>query len=207
MIDESGFDTAISLLADLKTRRQLFTSLKPPFVVTFEVNSDVLTDALGKSNLSKERFATASREIGEMVLSILADRTGSLKDQLADEDASAEMQADQEGQLQQRVARVADVLVDEELKNRYQLKVASKAPAFSSIDWDVKEKKFDARLGPVRLPYATVRMRWQKEFEYEFETLFQRNLFDSVQINMTRDELEYVIQELARAMEQLDDSK
>jgi hypothetical protein len=203
LISESGFTGTLDILGQLNESRQLFISLKPPFVATLEIGYDVLEQALqARPELTPNEFRASSREVGEMILAILADTKDSLRDVLVEEEGDDKLAKDAE--FDERMKRVERALVDDDLRARYELKVTSKAPAFTSIDWDVKEKTFDARKGAVRFPYATIRLRWQREFEAAFETYFNRELFDSAQINFTKGEIAYVIDELKRVLAHLD---
>lgn len=201
MIDQDSFDRALRFITSLKEKGRLVVALKPPFAVTFEVREEVLTPALADAGLTQDHFEQASAEIGDMVLTVLRDGRdiyvrGETRDVKEDERAEAEKV------LGQRLEQTAS-LIDDRLRARYQLKVSSKAPAFASIDWDVKIKTFDARLGALQLPYATLKIRWQREFELEAETFLGRNIFDSVQINFSREEVEYLMHELEAVRDRL----
>lgn len=203
MIDQDSFDTALTLIEILREKRQVFVALTPPFTVTFDVNRQTLERALREASLERAAFDEAAGEIGEMVLAILEEKKQHYisRQTVAIEDEGKKKEAVEA--LERRLEQVAP-FVDGTIRSRFDLKVASKAPAFSAIDWDVKLKTFDARLGQVRLPYATISLKWQREFRFEIATLLQRNLFDSVQINFTRDEVDYVIRELELVRDRLD---
>jgi len=194
LIDQDSFDRALRFITSLQEKGELVVGLKPPFAVTFEVREEVLTPALADAGLTQDSFEEASGDIGEMVLAMLRDAKDSYV-RSETREVKEEERAEAEKVLGQRLEQ-ATSLIDDRLRARYQLKVSSKAPAFASIDWDVKMKTFDARLGPLQLPYATLKIRWQREFEMEAESFFGRNIFDSVQINFAREEVEYLMHEL-----------
>ena len=172
----------------------MFLAFKPPFGATFEINKGVLSAALADAGVTEDDFKRASSEIGEMILATLQEaKEAFLRHET--EDIADELEREATKATLQRRLESAGALIDDIVERRYRLKITSKAPAFTSVDWDLKIKTFDGKVGELRLPYATVKISFQRHFELEPETLFSRNLFDSVQINMTRDEVEYLVRE------------
>ncbi len=194
MVDQTSFDQALALIADLNRAGRVFLAFKPPFGATFEINKDVLSRAVADAGVTQDDFKRASSEIGEMILVTLQEAKEAFLRHETEDITDAQKREDTRATLERRLES-AGALIDDNVARRYRLKVSSKAPAFASLDWDLKIKTFDAKLGELRLPYATVKISFQRHFELEPETLLSRNLFDSVQINMTRDEVEYLIRE------------
>lgn len=166
--------------------------------MTFEVNTDVLKTRLTEAGIEREDFERASSEIADMVLATLQERTKEYIDANVSglaEDAKVSARAD----LAVRIEAVSE-LINARLRSRYSLKVGSKAPSFASLDWDVKVKIFDGALGDTSCPYATVKLTHQRDFDLSPATFFGRNLFDSVSVNMTADEVEFLVQEFQRIL-------
>jgi hypothetical protein len=78
------------------------------------------------------------------------------------------------------------------------LKRSSKAPAFSSVDWDVKVKVQDAEIAVEETPYATLRIKYQRDFGGDSFAIFGGRTFDSMQVNVTAEEIDYFIKVLQR---------
>lgn len=93
------------------------------------------------------------------------------------------------------------------LQDRYELKASSKAPTFSSIDWDIKLKTKDAKLERIRFPYATCRIAFQRDFDISPLTLFSGKAFDSMQVNFSIDEVQYLIKVLTSIMRHLEEAE
>lgn len=172
----------------------MFLAFRPPFGATFEINKGVLSAALADAGVTEDAFRRASSEIGEMILTTLQEAKEAFLRHETEDIADPQEREDKKATLERRLESTG-VLIDDTVERRYRLKMTSKAPAFASIDWDLKIKTFDGKVGELRLPYATVKISFQRHFELEPETLFSRNLFDSVQINMTSDEVEYLVRE------------
>ena len=110
-----------------------------------------------------------------------------------------------EQDIRDRIRKVTTRLHDDHLQHRYNLKKSSKAPSFAGVDWDIKVKHFDANVESlVPFPYATFRLSFQKEFEDTPFAFFGGRIFDSVQVNLSVDEIDYLIRALHRAKERLE---
>lgn len=110
----------------------------------------------------------------------------------------------------QDIKVVRQTLYTERLQRRYDLKRSSKAPAFSSVDWDVKIKVQDAQVKTDKTPYATVRLKYQRDFGGDMYAIFGGRTFDSVQVNFAAEEIDYLIKVLQRiggALNSLDESR
>jgi hypothetical protein len=94
--------------------------------------------------------------------------------------------------------------VDSALRRRYDLKRSSKAPSFSHVDWDIKVKYHDASIDPFDpIPYATFRISFQREFEDSAFAVLGGRTFDSVQVNFSKDEIDYIGKVFVAARERL----
>jgi len=202
------FTSALRILRKLSDSGNLFISLKPPFTVDFEIPRDVLTQELKSSKLTEKEFLRFSDEISAMLdatLSDEADRYIEVRIQrsieaggLKEDDIPA-----RRAMLSDEIEIVKAELFSDHLKRRYDLKKSSKAPAFTDVHWDVKVKTHDFKLGKLNFPYATFRITFQRNFQDDPLTLFATPTFDSMQINFTIDEIDYLVQALNKAREYL----
>ncbi len=160
--------------------------------------------------MSQDAFEQASAKIGDMVLAILTQTEEAYANAILQEleeasDSSSEsVQEEQLSKVTEQLLLVRNALVDDHLKKRYQLKISSKAPTFSELDWDIKLKTDDAKVPELpEFPYATLKLKYQKDFSGSPFALFGGNAFDSVQVNFTIDELDYLISEFTKIRERL----
>ena len=195
------------MLEQWKSDGQLFISLSPPFSVTLEVDRTVMRDTLSQAKLTEKEFRDASNQVGLILLNVL-NRTEERYIQRGD----AEGPTDLSGSVthttpEEREANVKEVksrLYDDYLQNRYDLKKSSKAPSFNGVDWDVKVKHYDANFDEFQpFPYTTLRLSFQRDFEDSAFAILGGRTFDSVQINFSKDEVDYLIRILSRARERL----
>ena len=145
---------------------------------------------------------SAAGRIGVMLSAILEKQEEEYIDHFISSADGPQISDDVE-RLKAEIENVRDRLYDSHLQQRYDLKKSSKAPSFTSIDWDIKIKHFDAKLSDFKpFPYATCRLSYQREFDQSPLTLFGR-AFDAVQINLSVDEIDYLSRVLATIRERL----
>lgn len=204
-----SFDRIVRFLADQIKRGKLFIMLTPPFDVSLEPMDVGTIQAAGKElEVEEGTFSEALHTIESMLLALLQ---GELQDYIASRvthDVKAghirsDEEAKRKDELQEQAALVERALIDERLRQRYQLKVTSKAPFFTAIDWDVKLKTADASGRAVRFPYATCRIKFQKEFEWAPYLLLGGRPFDAVQVNLCREDIQYLQRVLQTAFDHL----
>lgn len=203
------FSKVLTMLKDLCDSCELFIYFIPPFELSFDVDRDILRKRLKESDLSEKMFSTESDHVSSLLLATLREdaeddfiesRIKELK--LEDEKAEQERKI-----LREELENVRKTLWNQHLKDRYDLKVSSKAPSFMSIDWDIKLKTKDAKLQRIRFPYATCKIAFQCEFEASPLAFFGTKFFDSVQINFTIDEIEYLMRVFATIRRHLEESE
>lgn len=185
---------ALMTLKALCERHEVFISLVPPFYLSFDVDRDTLSQCLKGSDISEKAFRAESNRLGSLLLTVLQQREEQFIESRVEELELKDQAAEEERKtLQAALASVRGALWDQHLQDRYDLKATSKAPSFSSIDWDIKLKVRDAKLARIRFPYATCRIAFQREFESSPFTLLGGKTFDTVQINFSIDEIEHLI--------------
>ena len=198
------FHSTLDLLADLKERRQLFVSLTPPFAASFEIDREILREALAVRGDSEEDFRRFADEIVNMLSAILAGAADRYVEHRLDATDDEESGVTDRGHIETMVNQVKICLYDEHLQRRYDLKRSSKAPSFTSVDWDIKTKHFDANLESFApFPYATFRISFQKDFGDSPLMFFGGRALDSVQINFSIDEIDHLREVLLRVREHL----
>ena len=202
---EMHFEKTLALLSDLKDRGELFIALSPPFAASMDIDHDVLQTSLEESQIPEAGFRRAANQIGNMLAAVLRDSVEEFIQFSQGTGEDDERDPSETDQLREKVQRVRDQLYDSHLQQRYDLKRSSKAPSFTDIDWDIKIKHFDAKLGNFApLPYATCRLSFQREFDDTPLTIFGGRAFDAVQINFSIDDIEHLSRVLARIRERLE---
>ena len=198
---------ALAVLGQWRSDSQLFISLSPPFSVTLEVDRTVMRDTLERSAMTEQEFRAASNEVGLILLNVLNRTEERYIQTRGAEEASDVSSLATHTTPSEREANVREVkarLYDDYLQGRYDLKKSSKAPSFKSVDWDVKVKHYDANFDEFRpFPYTTLRLSFQRDFEDSAFAILGGRTFDSVQVNFSKDELDYLIRVLSRARERL----
>lgn len=192
------FAAVIKAISDLINRRKAFVLLTPPHSVEFAlVNYHDLEPILIKDNIERADYFRHTYDAAELLSAILSgqqekdiieDKIRKISKEEKDEGTRTQLEAT----LRERLKQVRGNLYTDQLQRRYDLKRTSKAPAFGAIDWDIKIKIDDAYRRNVRFPYATIKLKLQKEFGFDPYSILGGRTFDSVQVNFSGDELEYV---------------
>jgi len=183
---------------------EAFVSLSPPFWTTIEIDRAVAVSYL-KAEASDD-FKKHAAEAGSLLAPILEGNIEGgiqtrLQQRATDKSATASAET-YEKELREKIASVKNFLYNDHLQKRYDLKKSSKAPSFTDIDWDIKTKYADAKMETLApFPYATCRISFQREFGGQPLNFF--NAFDSVQINFSVDEIEYLRRTLTTIEERL----
>ena len=202
------FERTLAMLSDLKGRSELFIALTPPFFTTFEIDREILKGALEQHNITEAKFQREALDVSRALFSILANEVEAYIAHSVETSGDNENDDGDADTLRDRyetlVSEVKDKLVDDRLQQRYDLKKSSKAPGFTSVDWDIKIKHFDAHLDSfIPLPYATFRVTFQKDFGDSPLLFFGGRAMDSVQMNFTVDEIEHLQRVLSTAQRRL----
>jgi len=199
-----AFEKVLQILDRLIRRGEVYIALDPPFSATFEISRNILLRELEGASLAEEDFQRQSRRIASMLLAVLAEEESDyIASRIRSEELKGEKASKRREVLKEQMSKARERLLTEHLKRRYNLKLSSKAPVFSGIDWDIKIKTVDARLENIRFPYATCRIKFQREFEESPFTLFGGRTFDSMQINFCIDDIDYLIKTLHNIREHL----
>ena len=200
--------TALEILTKLKSEGGLFISLTPPFSVSLEADRQSLTRLLGEHGEEETAFKQSSSEIAAILSTILDGTIETFVERQLenlDIDSTDEAEAERD-RWQEEIKNVQEGLYDENLQKRYELKRSSKAPSFNQVDWDIKVKHFDAKVDNFQsFPYATFRIEVQRSFEDTPFTFFGGRTFESVQVNIVKDEIDYFIRVLATARGRLEE--
>ena len=199
MLDRAKFDRVLAMLADLNREKGCFILLTPPFAAAIEVRRPEALDALSDQGIARAERDSAVRDITDLVIAELREQVDDFIEHkaLEGEEGTAE-------EWRSRSDAVANLLVDDRLRRRYLLKRLSKAPAFVDVDWDVKVKLDDAGESEFKpFPYATLKLKFQREFGDGPWFFLGSNTLDSVQVNFSRDELDYLVHSLKLASDAL----
>lgn len=211
MLKQESFDAVLQLLSRMAGEHsgECFILFSSPWSGTIELADPSVLGVLGDAGMDDREIRRAFAEVSGLLMAVLRDdfegflQLGTPFEEEADSEA-------RRGEYQRRFDAVHHLLVDDHLRRRNQLKRLSKAPAFSDLDWDIKLKLADASESSfVPFPYATIRLKYDTSFEdgaSPFPLLTTRQT-QSVQVNFTVDEIDYVIAALRRARESLDQAE
>lgn len=178
----------------MSEHHEVFISLIPPFELSFEVDRDTLDRCLRESDLSNADFRKQSNIIEIRLLAILG-RTEEhfIESRIERLELKDEKIEQEKEKLHKELESVRNALWNQHLQDRYDLKASSKAPWFTGIDWDTKLKTRDSKVESIHFPYATCRIAYQIEFGGSPLALLGGKNFDSMQMNFSIDEIEYLI--------------
>ena len=187
------FGRVIAIVKQAIEEGEAFVSLAPPYEnqIAF-VDSKQIATRLAKDDIAPAAFNAILRRINQLLQHILGEHED---DEIP---TRPPFHKDDPELLKAQLGVVRQSLYSERLQNRYDLKRSSKAPAFTSIDWDVKIKIDDAEFAIERTPYATIKIRYQRDFGGDSFSIFGGRTFDSTQLNFTSEEVEFVIRVLKR---------
>lgn len=190
------FLKSLNLLKKLKENHGVFISLTPPMQLSFEIDREVLPRYLQEFELTQGDFQEEYVHISYLLLAVLANREENfIEFDIEHSELEGEEADIRKATLREQLRTVKETLLDTRLKQRYDLKASSKAPTFTSIDWDIKLKVKDAELEKIKFPYATCRIKYQREYT-DLTSFLGGKGFDSVQLNFSLDEIEYLIKVL-----------
>lgn len=189
----SRFDDCLRLLQELQRDGQLYIAVMPPFAVEFVVDPQQLETRLGRRGLTAQQFDRECRDIAGLLYAILSEREESYKSRAVEDVADQQERDTRKAQIDANLNAVRNAFVTQRLQDRYHLKITSKAPSFLDIDWDAKVKVRDAQRQSLRLPYATCKLKFQREFNDSPFTVVSGRIFDAVQLNFSREEVEYLV--------------
>jgi len=202
MVNENGdaqkeledFNTLIEILTE--PSNEVFVSLNPPFDISFEINADLLDKNISNRKIEKQTFFQLSRKSAIILLLLLQELDEDSIVENFTRNIEDEKELEKESLLVKNELKIVkDKLLNDpnlRLLERYKLKISSKAPSFSSIDWDIKLKINDSEIEEINIPYATCKFEYQREFKIPKYFLAGTRFFDSMQINFSLDEVKYL---------------
>lgn len=204
------FDKVLEILQNPDNR--VYISLVPPFDLSFEIEKNILKEALVKTNITEEQFQRQSDPISNVLLAILQKQEEEFVNAYVGHEYPSKVQDETEDEekkkykenLEQQLKKVRTNLYQINLQKRYDFKKSSKAPSFTNIDWDIKVKTQDSKLQNVRFPYTTCKLIFQRVFEYPPYYVLGGNALDTVQINFAVDDIDYVIRVLTNIKNRLE---
>jgi DNA-directed RNA polymerase subunit L len=206
-----GVRQALAILRNLYQNKELYIAMMPPIQIAFDISKDSLRKSLAEIGVTMEGFDHTCNYIGNILLAIFEkNETPYLSRYLSEHNFSQnypEYETEKE-RLEADIQAVREALVDQHLLNRYALKTTSKAPSFLGIDWDVKIKVKDAALEEdIRFPYATCKIRFQREFDLSPFVFLGNSAFDNTQLNFSVDEIDYLIRTLTVVKRHLENAE
>lgn len=202
------FSQSLELLQRLKSENKVFISFVPPFDLTFEIDKNALPGYLKESNFTAQDFKKASSRISSLLLAILQnDKKEFIASYIKRHELEGKKEEEKTTELNRYFTMVENALLNDHLQQRYNLKASSKAPTFTSIDWDIKLKVRDAQLEDIRFPYATCRITYQREYTSSYTAFLGGRSFDSVQLNFSLEEIKYLIKVFQGIKQALQDTE
>ena len=118
------FEKTLTMLSDLKARSELFIALTPPFFTTFEIDREILKEALAQHGIAEAEFKREAANVSRVLVSILDDDVESyiayfVENSVGSSDSDADALRNRCLSL---VGQVRDKLMDDRLQQRYDLK-------------------------------------------------------------------------------------
>ena len=154
--------------------------MDPPFRVIIEVDRAGLQCALGECQRSD--FEVMAGRIGVSLLGILG---GGSDTRLLGDDWSLEDDA-----------LVRESLYDDRLQARYDAKLASVTPAFSSVDWEVAVRRGSSCQSQVGdadpFGIAVLRLTGQRVFADDAHLVLGSTVFESFSLELSVEELDHL---------------
>jgi len=178
--------------------------------VSLLVERGSLERAAASSGVDLEQVeSTLEWEIPTMIMAALDEdeeayiefRVGRFKEE--EEDATAE-RVEEERELQRgQLGLVKERLVTDDLMARYRFKRDAKTPVLMAVDWEVKVKHFDSRAeSELVSPYASLQLIYQRG-PRGLRVFPEVGAVGSIEVDCTRDEIEYLIRALRKARTRL----
>ena len=193
------FAASIERAADLVKTRAAFLLLAPPYELDL-VYVDVKEARASVAEISWREFGQHVSRICEYLGALLAAEGSESEAAMS---ARLKRPGRHDASVAEELGLVKQKLYNAALQERYDLKQSSKAPSFSGVDWDVKIKVDDAALNLHPSPYATVRIRVQRDFATDLYSLFGGRKFESLQLNFSIEEVDFLRAVLGRVRESL----
>lgn len=203
------FNKVLAFLSEKVKNSEIFIIVSPPFDVNFQpIDARLVKEGSEKLGISEQDFKKRLSTIESLLLAILQDGINEYIVSRIKHDIEAEHIAKDAGEekaqeLKKQAETVEKSFISERLKQRFQLKAMSKSPFFSGLEWDIKLKTADSSGETIRFPYATFRIRFQREYTWEPHLLLGGRAFDSVQMNLCKEELYYLQILLRKSIDQI----
>lgn len=200
------FKNLVHILARLSKESKLYVAIVPPYFVRLVIDQDHYDSVLRETELKREEFERLLNQIAAMILASLSEREDEFITHEMEAHQGMEANDENEELLKEKLLFVKENLISQHLAKRYLLKKSSKAPAFAELDWDIKLKSDDAKQNEFEaewFPYTTLKIKFQRDFSDSPFAIFSGSTFDSVQINLTIDEVEYLKRELNKVENRL----
>lgn len=186
----------LEILTNLFQRGEIYISISPPFRIEFEIHQDIKAKAIREADIKVKDFRNELAEIQAMLLSILRHDEdafiSSEVEDLKDEDA-IKIKSDNIKKQFENIKQFQKIVDPKnEIERRYKWKASSRVPTYTTADWDIKKKVADSKgWGDFKFPYATLRIKFQREFGDDPFLMFGGRMFDAVQLNFSKEEAEH----------------
>jgi hypothetical protein len=208
--DPKDYARILDVLIGLFREERVYTSILPPFRVDFEIDDrPALLASLKQAGIEgKEKdFRSTLSEIERIVLAILRNEEDRFINGRLEELETETAKDEEKKTLKDKFHATRDFLMAVDANNsigkRYNWKASSKAPSYTGVDWDIKEKLIDGKVGVLEFPYATCRIQFQRDFSGDPFLIIGGRMFDSIQLNFSREEAEHLVKIFQRIVEEL----
>jgi len=209
-VDAENYTQILNVLIGLFREERVYVSISPPFRVDFEIDDrPALLASLKQAGFEgKEKdFRSTLSEIERIVLAMLRNDEERFISGRLEELEETTAKDEQRRILKGKFSATRDFLMAVDPNNRigkrYNWKASSKAPAYTGVDWDIKEKLIDSKVGILEFSYATCRIQFQRDFSGDPFFVIGGRMFDSIQLNFSREEAERLAKIFQRIVEEL----
>jgi len=212
------FLKTLSIVEKLLRDKNIFFSISVERYpgLTLKIEEPSLDLELERESVSKTDFQSVlEAEIAEMIVMCLEGpeaRQAYVKSEIDDlrEEGYDETQlAEKKTLLEKKLEFVSTKLIDEHLRQRYLFKRRARVPVFIGLDWGINVREFDSQAEELRaFPYATIQIRYQKGVPAGPVRILLGTAapLETLEVDCTLDEIEYMIRVLSEAKSRLQDA-
>lgn len=208
------FEKLVDAMAALLEGGHIFVSIRfemPPGL-SLVLEREAAKAEIERRGLSLDQFEEfLDEEVPNLMVALLTDsEEGYVESQLDSLKEEREGITDEqlEAERATRLAKlgaVSERIVDNAMRKRFTFKRRARSPVFVAFGWAVDVRHFDAKeQDELGLPYATCQIKYQKGIPaLPFGILLGGPRLESVEIDCTLDEIEYMIRTLGEVREKL----
>ncbi|ODM27100.1 hypothetical protein A7W90_13245 [Clostridium sp. Bc-iso-3] len=187
-------------------------NMKILFAFETDISIEIDDSALSKFDTDKDSFnKILNAEIIPIIEAILSNSENDMIQillrqlDLNDSESKKKEKDSLEKTMKQKVEYIKEVLINEEIRHRYNIKSTTKLPKIKNIQWEINNKIFDNLKKELNSKYATINIKVSKELEtsaFPFRFLpFMQPEYKIEEISFDCDK--YDIEEIIKILEEI----